>query len=152
MTKPITHKKQIMIKRRAAVESMLVRGKTLEEMQVMFANSRISQKVKDKNRIYNEVDNSAWSLAILGRDKKHIEERWLGGADLAVQKAMAEKEIDEAKAIAFSKSDSRAILLANKARRDLFGLDAPKRTDITSDGEKIKGYAIVSPDDFDAAD
>jgi len=147
MAKPISFKKQIMLKRRAAVESLLVRGKTLEEMQVMFANSMTSSRIKDENRIYNEVDNTAWCLAILGRDKKAIEKRWLGGADLAAQKAMAEKEIDEAKKIAFSKSDSRAILLANRARRELFGLDAPKKTDITSGGEKVSAVVhIYMPD------
>ena len=41
-------------------------------------------------------------------------------------------------------------LKTSERRARLLGLDAPTRQDVTSGGEKIKGYAIISPDDWDA--
>ena len=44
------------------------------------------------------------------------------------------------------------ILRIDAAVRALWGLDAPIKADVTSGGERIKGYCIVSPDDWDAKD
>lgn len=50
------------------------------------------------------------------------------------------------------KGDERAVdrvLKIMKRRADLLGLDAPVKTDITTDGEPIKQYVSISPDDWE---
>ncbi|MCP4099159.1 MAG: hypothetical protein GY748_23295 [Planctomycetaceae bacterium] len=41
------------------------------------------------------------------------------------------------------------VLRIMQRRASLLGLDAPARQDVTSGGEQIKAYAVVSPDDWD---
>ena len=50
------------------------------------------------------------------------------------------------------KKDFRAALAVTKERGEMLGIYASKKVDVTSGGEKIKGYAVVSPDDFDDAE
>ncbi|MBT7070462.1 MAG: hypothetical protein HN975_06175 [Anaerolineae bacterium] len=53
---------------------------------------------------------------------------------------------------ALSTHDYREARGVQKDRSALLGLEAPKRTDITSAGKELKGYAVVNPDDWDDGD
>lgn len=41
-------------------------------------------------------------------------------------------------------------LRLSESRRKLWGLDAPAKTDLTTNGQALKLYAVVSPDDWDS--
>ena len=66
--------------------------------------------------------------------------------DIAYERALMKERLDDLYKKNMGKKDLRAALLVLKQRSDLLGLDAPKRTDITSDGEKIAQIIKVGVD------
>jgi hypothetical protein len=74
---------------------------------------------------------------------REMQRRDIMSALAALRQSITSKDAGERMAA----SDRIARLWARLS--DLYGLDAPKKTDVTSDGKAIKGYVVVSPDDWD---
>ena len=125
--------KKVIADRRAIVERLMSRGLTLQDIQSSLANDMMNPKAtKAKN-------GTAWSLTTIGLDSLAIKKAWLDslGVPLDEQKSEAMAEITEVIRLAFAANDFKSALLGIKAKRELIGMDAPKKTDLTSDGEKI---------------
>ena len=130
------------IKRVSAIAGLLLRGATYDDI-IRYGSTETENK---RN----------WGVSTRSIDKyiaeatKKIKENYDG--DIEYEKGRAAARLDYLYSRALATSDRKEARFVAKDHREFWGLDAPKNVDVTSGGRPIKGYAVVSPDDFDDAE
>lgn len=108
--------------RRRAVASMRLRAFTVREIREGLAELQI----------INPRTGSLWSIGTIQGDLDALEAQWRKDAmaDVSHMKSKANARIEEIIRLAFKDKDLTAALAAVRSQRELFGLDAPKQTQL----------------------
>lgn len=117
----------------------------LKELHRRWLEEEIDKVSEQKQRMFRVLDNlEAEAQAAWERSQKDAEKK------VTTKKATGENE--EQLSVEGQCGDPRFLQLVKDCqdrRAKLLGLDAPKTVDVTTKGESVKGYMIVSPDDWD---
>jgi DNA-binding transcriptional MerR regulator len=97
----------------------------------------------------NPENQQPWSLATINGDVKALHRQWREDALQATDehKARTLAELAEVKRAGWGAKDMNIVLKAIQQERSILGLDAPVRTDITTDGESLNVRVILRAND-----
>lgn len=106
------------------------------------------QEILAEEGFVNPQTGEPWRIETIYRDLKTLRESWksLNFGAVEHHRARVWTELQLVKRFAWEKEDMRSILGALAQERDLLALDTEKRQ---QHDVFIKGYAVVSPDDWD---
>lgn len=127
--------------RRAEALKMKLAGATGPQIgkQLGVSRQRVHQYLVQALKELNEASLET-TAELREIEDARLEARLLD-ANMLIQAHKSDPEM-------FVKLDMRRQAISD-AKRKLWGLDAPTKADVTSGGEKLKGYISISPDDWD---
>ena len=122
-----TSNKMVVLRRREMVATLRCRGRTQREIQEILS--------KDA-RFHNPKTRTPWSLGTINADIQKLEADWRIQAFRTIDdhKSLVLAELEAVKKAAWDAKNFKAILTALKGKRDLLGLDAPKRSELSGPG------------------
>lgn len=137
---PWNNSKQAIIdNRRRQVAILRLRGLTQREIVATL----------EKQGAINPDTAEPWALGTINSDLKALDNEWREAAAAAIDEHKARQlaELNEVRRAAWGAKDLATVLKVIKQEADIIGTNAPVRQEHS--GEiTMKGYAIVSPDDW----
>ncbi len=135
--------------RRQYVARYALRGMTLREIHANLAamvatDPTTGQKVPVCR---NPDTGQPWSMSTIGEDSLAVKAGWVAGVarEVETRKAEVDAHLAEVRRLAYAVGDVRAVLLALKRECELFGLDAPKKSEIAV--ENVGAGVAANTDD-----
>jgi hypothetical protein len=112
-----------------------------------FSPAEIQERLEEEG-IVNPNTGKPWRVETIYRDLRVLREGWksLNFGAVEHHRARVWSELQLVKRFAWKREDMRTVLGAIGQERDLLNLDSEKRQ---RHEVFIKGYAVVSPDDWD---
>jgi len=115
------------------------RRQMVGRLRVRMMSQREIQHAVSQQLPNPEQADGHWSLGIINSDLKALHKQWVADAvrEIGEHKAQKLAELAEVKRAGWKANDMATVLRAIQNERAIIGLDAPVKTDVTSDGKPI---------------